>query len=330
MHIVRHTLFLLLPIVMMLSGCGPDAFLDRREFISEDGSTAQVRIDVDWSGTGRSDPTGMTTMLFDKEGNFVENPTNNVSTANLQLTADDYRLLLFNLSRGEFGSLLFDNIDSYDSITIHLANLQSRRNESWDQGVTYSREPENISVVTDTISITQQMVNRSRDGKNYTYVFNEAPHNIVSTLNIRVHVRGIDNIRSIEGSISGLADGYMPTQGHPTSTTATHLLDEWRATADSDSTDNGYITTSISTFGLPYSDSTASTLTLFFNLKDGRTTRTYHYFVGNSFVYETPLIIDLTINDGPTMPHVTDDNGSSGFDAEVDPWDDGGNTDINF
>lgn len=359
----------LLPIclfILSLLSCGPDSFLDRRNTIIDNGQTARVRLYVDWTKTGNSKPSGMTVMMFSPDGSNNENATNNVDSIDLSLPLSTYRLLVFNLSPAEFGSMTFNNTDSYSNINVTLNDLQSRQNEEWDSGVTYQREPEAFAMETDTINVTKQMVEACSDDSTMTYVYNETPASIVSTLNIKVHVRGIANIRTVEGSISGMAGGYMLTQHHPSTSTATHLLDEWRSTTDADSTANGVITASISTFGLPYDgisdigsrDSTANVLTLFFSLRDGKTTQTIKYNVGNRFQYVSAesndrsqaesnsnsskaniatraasirtLYLDLTINDGPTLPDVQDDNNSSGFNADVDPWEDGGNTDVDF
>lgn len=317
-------------LIATICACGPDSFLDRRGLYTDNGMTARVRLYVDWSKSDSIAPTGMTTMLFDTKGNVKEDASNNVTDKKLQLAEDTYRLLLFNLTPSEFGSLTFSNTDSYDSLRINLARLHSHQNKDWDKGVVYMQEPEPLAIATDTINITMSMVDKSNTDSTKEYPFYEYPQSIISKLTIKVRVKGLTNSASVEGSIDGMADGYYPTQWHATSTTGSHLLDSWTASRDSTNSKDGFITTTISTFGLPYNNA-GNTLTLHFSLRDGKTTKTYTYNVSDLFQYSSPHILYLTLDDGPTLPDVTDNNhSSSGFDAEVNPWEDGSNTDVNF
>lgn len=341
----------------LLSACGPDSFLDRREVYTDDGLTAKVRFDVDWLTRFCSSPTGMTVMAFPEKGVRTETQTNSVSSTTMELAKGGWRMLIFNLTPDEFGALSFSGLDDYDSLRVSLNEMPSGTSRAWDDGMTYRREPDEIGTATDTIAVTSRMVDdsyRARQTGNDTlvYVFNETPRVITTSLNVRVRVKGLKYARSMEGSISGMADGYMLTQHHPVNSGDTHKLSEWSMKLDSPGSADGYATTTIKTFGLPFNDggtiasrdSTANTLRLYFLLRDGKTTRTYQYNVGHLFHYvttdggqrayttERTMTLDLIFDEGniPQLPAVDDDNKGTGFDAHVDPWDDGGNTNINL
>ena len=43
---------------------------------------------------------------------------------------------------------------------------------------------------------------------------------------------------------------------------------------------------------------------------------------------ELDLVLEAPLIDEPLLPNVTPDNQGSGFDAEVQPWEDGGTIDV--
>lgn len=335
---------LLIYILMLaaLTSCGADAFLDRRDLIDDYGSRANVRLDVDWMTHFKSKPTGMTVMLYPDEGARQEDETNDVESMTLNVERGRHRLLLFNLTRGEYGSMRFYGIDNYDSLRVQLTPMQSTK--AWDDTISYRHQPEPFGVATDTMMITPQMVDESH-ATGDTIVFHETPMPITTTVSIKVHIGGLDNARSVAGAVSGIADGYLLTAGHAMTTGGTQQLSNWQAKRDSVG-NGGYISTTITTFGLPYREgevlenrgSMANVLTLFFNLRDGKSTRLYRLPIGNKFHYTTDgslssrtIALEVTLDSGITLPDVTPDgNKASGFDAVVDKWEDGETVDVGF
>lgn len=361
----------LLSLVVLLTACGPDEFLIRRDMYANVSRSPKVRLEVDWQSLFGTRPTGMTVMMPGLGGNSFSTSTNSVDGIDLSLNADTYPTLVYNLSPDEFGSMDFHNTDSYDSIHVTLTPITMRANEDWDKDVKYMREPEDLGVALDTIRITPEMVEdysaivRQRLSDGYTgdradtvmYVFHETPFPVISKLNVIVRVLGLNNASSVEGNISNMADGFYLTGLHSTYGKGMHLLDNWKASFDRGNSKNGYIRTTISTFGLPHGtenvenrDSTLNYLTLFFKLVDGKTTKEYRYAVGDLFKYvenangqrnyttNVTLELDLSIdadsrgNTIPDLPDVKPSGGSSGtgFDAHVDDWEDGGTADISM
>lgn len=356
---------MLLGMVLLLSACGPDSFLDRRDMYADIIKTPKIRLEVDWLSHFGEKPTGMTVLMNGIGGNNFSTVTNSVDGIDLTLNADSYPTLVYNLSEDEFGSLDFHNADSYDSIHVTLTPITMRSNEAWDKEVRYLREPEKFGVALDTINITDEMVKeysahiRQRLSDGYTgdradtvmYVFHETVYPVVSTLNVYVKVKGITNAKSVEGNITNMADGFYPTQLHATTGKCTHLLDNWKMHLDKENSKDGYITTTIQTFGLPHGtedvtnrDSTLNYLTLYFKLADGKTTKEFVYPVGNLFKYtgtntqkisamvslELDLTLDAKAGSYPELPDVKSDDTGTGFDATVDDWDDGGTSDISL
>lgn len=360
--IIRPLSAALLSTAVFLVACGPDAFLDRREMYANVERTPMVRLEVDWLSRFGQRPTGMTVIMPGMSGgNSFSTTTNSVDGIDLHLAVDSYRTLVYNLSPGEFGSMDFHNENDYDSIRVNLTPIQVRATAGWDKDYTYAREPEDIGVALDTITVTPEMTERYsalvrqrlarglRGDRADTalYVFRETPASVVSKLDVIVRVLGITNALSVEGNITDMADGYYLSQLHTTSTRCVHRLEDWKMYVDSTGAKNGYITTSIKTFGLPHGtedvagrDSALNYLNLYFKLRDDSTILQFHYAVGDLFRYVeerhgvrtytngVTLELELRINADthpdvpdipPDLPDVEDKTGM-GFDATVDDW----------
>lgn len=346
--------------ILLLVGCGADNFLDRRDFNLPDDNNKQaasVRLDVDWLSAFGTKPSGLSVMAFSDGGQRVSNASNTVDSMDLRLSAGSWRMLLFNLTPGEFGSMSFSSLDSYDDVKVSLNQLAESSAKAWAQDNNFLRQPEEFALTTDSMNIAADLTAKDCDtivnqGTKTVYVYRENPHTIATTLTVNVKVKGIENARTVEGSIDGMARGYFLTQRHADTSAGTFLLDDWKGKVDDAKDSIGHITTSITTFGLPYHegeditrrDSMANVLTLYFLLRDGKTTCVFHYPVGNNFRYvkkengrdvettEQTLSLDITIDgaDFPHLPNVITDNNASGFNAEVDPWQDGGSTEVTF
>ena len=171
---------------------------------------------------------------------------------------------------------------------------------------------------------------------------------MVTKLNVWVNAQGIRNLSSLTGSITGLADGFYMTHAYRTSEEATMLLpsDKWRLTREEDKYGPGLLYTQTSVFGLPHGkerlDSRSeedNVLTLALRLRDG-SIRVYKFNVGKEIRYRgwdehmefdadlhLELELDLVIILEEPLPDVIPaGDADSGFDVEVEPWSDGGDS----
>jgi hypothetical protein len=294
---------------------------------------ASVIVDVDWESQFGEKPTGMTIMLA-KDGDSITytDVTNDVDRYEMELEPGTYKMLIFNLTTGEFGSMRFAKTKSYDEIYAYANQLQ-RTTDFWDVNVAYMREPEAIGCVTDTFTVLPEMT----DGEfRFVYYKDKIPNEfeglqlkevvepMTTEMYIRVKIIGFKYMAAVIGSISGMADGFLLSQQWRRQQASYHLLDNWsvvkpsatrgraptpptawttRATrASDDSTKSvGYIATTIRTFGLPHGrelssqrDSTSNMLSLCFTLIDNRQI-VFRYPVGKYIRYRS---IDIDENIG--------------------------------
>lgn len=347
-------------VTLLLTAC------DRRplEVIVE--RNTHVRINVDWASHFGQRPSGMTVRLYPADGSApISNVTNDVDGIDVGLTAGTYYLMVFNQTEDEFGSMTFSGMQQYTEAAAHAARATLHGNSSWDEGIEYYADPEPIGVAVDTITITQDMVDRGISFERYkkgmttnhlyegadTYTYDEVVLPMTSRLNITVHIKGISNMRSVVGYITGMADAFHLSDGQRLNTTCALPLDTWKGAYVDKSANTGVITTSTATFGLPYDKVVLSNrnpgdnrIVLCFTLVDG-TTRLFSYDVARFIHYreidetvplrdryemslELDLVLEAPLIDEPLLPNVTPDNQGSGFDAEVQPWEDGGTIDV--
>ena len=326
---------------------------------------ANITINIDWQSHFGERPSGMTIMLA-KDGDAITftDITNNVDSYDLQLEPGEYKMIIFNRTFGEFGSMRFFQTKSFNDVFAYAEQLQ-RTPEDWDVNVTYMREPEAIGCAVDTFTVTSDIANGDylfvnwKDEiqvKNNTLTLSEVVEPMTTELYIRVKIIGYKYMASVVGNISGMADGFLLSQAWRRSQMSYHFLDNWSTKAapeESTETESvGYITTKISTFGLPHGRELLSqrlpaynALSLCFTLIDGKK-HVFRYPVGDKITYreaevsqyfnktDVTLQLDLEIitpfytkDEVPNLPYAQP-SGTGAFDAEVEPWGEDENVDV--
>lgn len=361
-YFISHILYF----IFYISGFAALSSCNRYEIESYYTGKADVRVNIDWETRFGEKPSGMTIMLAkDSTDDIIfTDVTNFVDNYDLQLEPGTYRMLIFNLSSGEYGSMRFFQMKNFTEAYAYAEQLQ-RTTSFWDVNVSYMREPEYIGCVVDTFTILPEMTDgkfrfvnwRDKIEGNYEeLVLNEVVEPMVTTLFVRVKVIGYKYMTHVIGNISGMANGFLLTQGWRREQTGYHLLDNWSSMPSADPADTirsvGYLTTKISCYGLPHGrelisqrDSMSNMLSLMFTLIDDRQ-MVFRYPVGkhiryrnadeNGYFSRHDVTLDLellleapffTDDEVPNLPY-SQPTGTGAFDAEVAPWGDEENIDI--
>lgn len=344
-----------LAVLCVLTAC------ERRplEVYTED--VAAINVEIDWMKNFGMVPSGMTLMVYDDQGDIIRNIiSNNVTRQTLYLPLGTYYMTIFNHSYEEFGSMHFNDLNLHHSAAARANPLRSHALTYWEQptGGTYMQDPEDIAVATDTIVVTDEML----AGQQYRFadyrdraslfpdttvtVFPEDPYPMTVTLYVKAKIKRRQSVKAITANVSGMADGFYLNRIDRTAEDGTLYLDDWKMQKYGEDHDSlGLITTQIATFGMPHGkelsterDSTDNVLTFHLDLTDGdvqdvsfnvgRDVR-YIYPSGREAqvrrredLYDLKIEIDLSeVIIAPPKPPVTT---GAGFDAWVDPWEDGG------
>lgn len=315
-------------LLMSLTAC------EHKELCYHHPHTAKVRVDVDWNEFTKEQPTGMTVTVYPVNGGkAVSTLTHTLSHAYFNLEEGAYHTLTYNQSPSEFGTLLFQGMDRYETAEV-VSGVQDSR---WYQG---RSEGERVAVQAEWLAadreedalVTEQMVTETIEHEMKSvseYVIaHHTPRNIIYTVNVRVHIKGIYNLRSARAAIDGMSEGYRFADAYYKDEVMTHLLEEWKMTVDKDDYTKGYIDATFYCFGLPGNhkgNTDANQLSLSLLLVDNKTIMNFPILVGDKFVTvdKKELILSLEVNLDATLPDVKPEGGSSaGFDAIVEDWGD--------
>ena len=334
---------------------------------------ADVQITYDWMTKYGNRPDGMTLMLaHDSDLIDYYDVTHNIDVTSMRVKSGEYKLTVMNNTFSEFSTVNFYNRNSHNDIQAKSKTYYVQSENIWDNGRTYLEQPEKIGVGIDTFKVSNVIDSLIF----YDYRDEATPDTIhlkrhvviepmTTTLRVRVKVRGISYMRSMEGYITGMADGFYLNQRWRTKEVGTIKLENWerdieyeksnirRADTIDAETNVGWMVCNVETFGLPHGrellkDRTPQSnyIMLHFTLLDGRTIDfsyqvgrdiryigddgTLEYFYQADVALELDLIIDAPFYDNdevPIMPY-SQPEGTGQFDAEVEPWGDDVNVDV--
>ena len=280
-----------------------------------------VRINVDWHLFDKEVPTGMTVMVFPWSGGAPHTVlTNEITHADFSLEPGRYRILVFNQSTTEFGTLDFLGMDSYETARAVVQHTTSR----W-----YSRGDDELIGVE-----PEWLASDKLDEFDVSDDFSEVtltPKNVLSQIQVSVKVPGIKNLRYVRGSLTGISEGFLLGQGKPLLSKVTYLLESWTKSVDENEATLGTLRASVKCFGLPETaspDAENNQLSLSALLIDNKTQVDHQFAVGDKFKkdensselgYTVSLHVDVQIPQ--PLPEVKPSDGSSGgFDVTIQDW----------
>lgn len=362
----------------LLTGCRRDLYV-----VTE--HPKQIELITDWSLASQK-PGGMTWWFIrnDHSGYNRHETTAAVTHTWIGVARGEYTGIVFDYSPAEYSHQGFVEMTTPESALMLLkpAADQPRTDvaivgrKAVPEGMTdiplqtadgetfmVSANPENINIATleniqvqsgsDDDYIPYEDRNKTVDAEDIQTIY-ATPSPVVWKIRAIVHVKNIDRLYTVRGSVAGLADGEWLASKRRTSSRCLQILDNWKINA---SDVEGYITAEQTCLGLPDQEMPASPvyarggsiqpasegaafdkllrLNLNFLMRDNKTTVDYHYDLGdeNVTVYEEQRLIVVRIPathpDCPDLPLVEGD-GKTGFDADVSDWEEGGHSDTTF
>ncbi len=266
-RLVTHTLYVLCA-AFLLTSC------TLRPLTYDYYPYCDVDIYVDWSNLDEA-PTGMTALFYPENGDSpIVHRTNSVNKTTVSLREGVYNVIIFNEDMNYLsGSMGFRGMDKYETAEIHA--IESVLASSWGSKGWYSKAdgeivavyPEPFAVATiEKFTVTEDMVetqmkarSRSKGSDGDTKSATKAteititPKNIIARGDIIVHVDSIQNMKSVRGSIQGMAESYLPSINGTGSGEVTHLLEDktWIVEKYIDDPTQGIISCGFSSFGMP-------------------------------------------------------------------------------
>ena len=304
-------------LTILFASCIYDDYSD----CPQESDRKMVRINVDWHLFDKEVPTGMTVMVFPWSGGAPQTVlTNEITHADFSLEPGRYRILVFNQSTTEFGTLDFLGMDSYETARAVVQHTTSR----W-----YSRGDDELIGVE-----PEWLASDKLDEFEVSDDFSEVtltPKNVLSQIQVSVKVPGIKNLRYVRGSLTGISEGFLLGQGKPLLSKVTYLLESWTKSVDENEATLGTLKASVKCFGLPETvspDAENNQLSLSALLTDNKTQVDHQFAVGDKFKkdensselgYTVSLHVDVQMPQ--PLPEVKPSEGSSGgFDVTIQDW----------
>ena len=304
-------------LTILFASCIYDDYSD----CPQESDRKMVRINVDWHLFDKEVPTGMTVMVFPWSGGAPQTVlTNEITHADFFLEPGKYRVLVFNQSTTEFGTLDFLGMDSYETARAVVQHATSR----W-----YSRG-DNELIGVEPEWLASDKLDEFEVSEDFSEV-TLTPRNVLSHIQVSVKIPSIGYLRSARGSLTGISEGFLLGQGKPLLSKVTYLLETWTKSVDENDATLGTLKTSVKCFGLPetaHLDAENNKLSLSALLIDNKTQIDHQFAVGDKFQkddnsselgYTVTLHVDVKVPE--PLPEVKPSEGSSGgFDVTIQDW----------
>lgn len=311
-----------------------------RDLYYEQLTPVQVRVNIDWTNFG-VEPSGATILFYPEDGSApYEFKTHNVDSEVVSVPAGFYNVLVFNLSKSEFGSFSFVGMDKYESAAI----LLEKGYFAWLDGAdTIGRtvsEPEKImSGVAEHFEVSgveHRYVKEKVSGQGSVYVWSEkldtvtvTPKRIVFNGYISVHIKGIENVNSIRAYMTGLSGGVYLASRIGAPELATFVPQTWEIVTDKNDNSQGCLNGSFLCLGLPeqyrgFQVPSNSELRMELLLRDMATIVDTTFLVGDLIIEsEEEFHLDLSLEVETPVPEVVPYDGhDTGFDFDFEDWGD--------
>ena len=333
---ISPTLYILYLFVFLLVAC------NRRELTYSPEAT--ITISADWSQSGLNEKEqdyGATAIFYPTDGStpFVA-LMGDRTYKTLCLKEGCYNVVLFNRSFDDFGNLCFRGEENYQTLEAYVKKMEIRNESSSERIIMESPDElaadyiEGFEVTSDmpenySSAITQQSNRNSTRNENSCHL-RFTPKKLTQKITVKIRIKGMNNIRKATCTLDGIAESIFLVSRQNSGKTVTQVLRLSNPVYDSGSVTEGTLSTTISVFG--FDVEIPHNLHLKAKLVDGKTIfeESFNDLAIRRLDEEDgtmSVFIDMACE--KTVPNVKTE-GSSGFDADVDKWNDEVNSDIDI
>lgn len=341
-YIFYASLFLLI-----LSSC------ERRELTYYEVS--EITLTADWSGAElgeEEEQYGATAIFYPQDGTEPKVFRMGERTREVvRLPEGTYRIVLFNRSFDDFSNLAFRGEENYETLEAHARKVETRVDENTrTETRTIVESPDALAAATiEGFTVTEDMLGNyshtdyGRSGKSHAvekdgeedtgeedlYALHFTPRKLTREVIAKIHIKGMNNIRSATCRLDGVAESVFLATGKISSQTVTQEFRLANPQFDEGSPFDGIMTSTFEAFGIQLCDHCRLHLEAL--LVDGKTVFTEDYTDAKVSEQENgdgTISVYVEVATGK-IPDVKPEGGSgSGFDVDVDGWGDEVNTDV--
>lgn len=276
--------------IVLLSGC------EHKELCMEHPHLVPVRVEAEWDKFGEL-PMYMTVLFFPQDSSKVICIQNyNPNSATASLAVNTYDVVVHNELMNELGGIKFRNMDKFTTAEAYASNVltQYSMTKSAEEPVVADPEHLGIAIIRD-FEVTQEMLEaywyqRDMGLQIEENILKVSPEDRVYSLEVKIHALGVQYVRSVNASLTGLAEGYMIHSEKPSTHRVSHLITNWqKVTPSVNNPDEGYLRGTCLCFGLPSyhtAEADQNILSLSVLLVDNATVLDYVFQIGNRFRLE--------------------------------------------
>lgn len=246
----------------------------------ERGDYADILLVTDWQLLEET-PTGITAIFYPVDGGeAISVISNNTKQNVIRLRKGKYRMLVFNQSVYEFGSMTFAGMDAFHTACASLTPLSPNSTitsadyrwlasmlSSPDSVALGMREPEPFNADRLEYEVTAEMCRLQYEKEQrgivgdqgwdipeheeYIDTIFSTPPPVPPTLNVKVRVKGINNAYQVKAYMTNMARSDLFGPHLNTEEPAIHVLGQWAIHTDPGDKTRGEVTSSIRCFGVP-------------------------------------------------------------------------------
>ena len=282
----------------------------------------EIMISADWSRSGLNEKEqdyGATTVFYPTDGSSpIMVLMGDRTYKTVYLKEGRYDVVLFNRSFDDFGNLGFRGEDAYRTLEAHATNVVTKDVPSTE--IIIMDSPDELAAdCMESFEVTPGMSGNYSSG-----MTNWGGKKIDGS------IKGMNNIRNATCKLDGIAESVFLASGQISEKTVAQEFCLGNPVYNSGSATDGTLSASISVFG--FDTEISHNLHLRAELVDGKTTFEESFDDLKISQLEEgggrmSIFIDMTCE--KKVPNVKVE-GSSGFDANVDDWEDEVNSDIDI
>lgn len=296
---------------------------DRRELTYY--MESEIEIHADWSKSGLNDEEaayGATAIFYPENGGTPKVVLmGNREYAKVRLPEGRYNVVLFNRSFDDFACLAFRGNDDYHTLEAYASRAESRGDELTDS-------PETLS--TDCIEgfeVTEDMLGNYSDVMKSSVPATEdcslyfTPRRLIEELQVTVHIKGLNNVRSAVATINGVASSVFLATGEVSQQTVTQRFELDNPQYYPGSPFNGTMETVFNSFA--FNPDRPHDVSIQAQLVDGQSTYEQDFTgldISEDISEEGTLILTLEVQTDKVPDVEPEDGGDSGFNPDVEDW----------
>lgn len=324
---------LLMWLLLWLCSCERRPLVDRQESVEY----AAIRVEFDWT-IASMNPTGMTAIFYPTDGGkpVIHKTGDNPSI--VRLRPGTYRIVGFNYSFDEFDGIRFRGIDRFETIEAYAAPLSDRTTRAGTRVTNIVAHPDILATdYREEFQVTQEMVEQTNITHGSVSQIKLTPLRVVAPGYVKIHLKGLNYIRSARGVITGLSQSVFLAARKPSPVPCTLAFAFANPTYYPGSKINGLVEGAFTTFGLLPQEAPAAHYELLFSsvLTDKERTPFEQTFDVTGAIRQEidvnlnillRLNVDLGVSNTPDdntptieVPEVEPEAGGA-FDVEVGDW----------